>query len=441
MALASIALKNLRRQKKRSFLLGGAIAFGVLIVMIIDGFAGAFMQNVSENFANIAAGHIFVEGSEKSASGKTLSVIRDDTILMDVLKKTGIPAKYVSKRSTARGTLIFESRKTTVAIQGVDFSRESYLRERLILVQGSFDAMSDRQGLILSEPTARKLNAQIGDRLLFQLTTLTGQQNVGEMVLVAISPDNGLLSGFSSYANLSYMSELLDMGDGEYMNFGIYLPSLAGMDRYADEFYTELQTRANVKERKKAVGTDASAESPMARFFGGDTDKETWSGVRYSVSTLNDLPSSVKQIVNVLNGVSLAVLLVLFLIIMVGILNTFRMTMYERIREIGTMRALGMQRPQVRNLFLLEALFLALAGAIVGIAAAALVMAILSAFNLGLNSPIFMLLRNGHLSFKVPVWQAVENIAIIAALTLLAALLPARSAARLEPAQALRTTK
>ena len=116
---------------------------------------------------------------------------------MDVLEKTGIPAKYVSKRSTARGTLIFESRKTQTVVQGVDFSRESYLRDGLVLVKGSFDAMSDRQGLILSEPTARKLDVEIGDRLLFQLTTLTGQQNVGEMVLVAITPDNGLLSGFS----------------------------------------------------------------------------------------------------------------------------------------------------------------------------------------------------------------------------------------------------
>lgn len=441
MALASIALKNLRRQKKRSFLLGGAIAFGVLIVTIIDGFAGAFMQNVSENFANIAAGHIFVEASEKTESGKTLSVIRDDSVLMDVLQKTGIPSKYISKRSTARGTLIFESKKTQTAVQGVDFSRESYLRDGMVLVKGSFDAMRDRQGLILSEPTARKLNVEIGDRLLFQLTTLTGQQNVGEMVLAAISPDNGLLSGFSSYANLAYMNELLDMGDAEYQNFGIYLPSLAGMDRYADEFAAELATRAQVKERKKVSAADEADGNPMARFFGDASDKETWSGVRYSVSTLNDLLASVKQIVSVLNGVSLAVLLVLFLIIMVGIVNTFRMTMYERIREIGTMRALGMQRPQVRNLFLLEALFLALAGAVVGIAAASLVMAILSLFNLGLNSPIFMLLRNGHLSFKVPLVQAVGNVAIIAALTLLAALLPARSAARLEPAQALRTTK
>jgi ABC-type lipoprotein release transport system permease subunit len=51
------------------------------------------------------------------------------------------------------------------------------------------------------------------------------------------------------------------------------------------------------------------------------------------------------------------------------------------------------------------------------------------------------LLRNGHLSFSVPVWQAARNIAIITVLTLVAAWLPARAAARLEPAQALRTTK
>jgi putative ABC transport system permease protein len=440
-ALASIALRNLRRQKKRSFLLGGAIAFGVLIVTLIDGFAGAFMQNVSENFANIAAGHIFVSGREKTASGKTLSVIRDDSVLMEVLAKTGIPVKHLSKRSTARGTLIFESRKTQILIQGVDFSRETYLPERLTILQGSFDAMRDRQGLILSEPTARRLGVEIGDRLLFQLTTLTGQQNVGDMTLVAITPDTGILSGFSAYANLSYMSELLDMGSAEYESFGIYLPSLAGMDRYADAFYAELKTRANVEERKKPTAADAASSSPMAMFMGGGKDTETWEGVRYRVTTLNDMLSSVKQIVNVLNGVSLAVLLVLFLIIMVGILNTFRMTMYERIREIGTMRAIGMQQPQVRNLFLLEALFLALGGTVAGIALASLAMAVISAFSLGVDSPIFMLLRNGHLSFMVPVWKGAQNIAIIAILTLLAAWLPARSAARLLPAEALRTTK
>ncbi len=440
MALASIAFRNLQRQKKRSILLGSAIAFGVLIVTVINGFAGAFMQNVSENFANIAAGHIFVTGREKTASGKTISVIRDDTVLMGVLAKTGIPVKHLSKRSTARGTLIFESRKSQVMIQGVDFSRETYLTERLVPLRGGFAGMSDRQGLILSEPTARRLGAEIGDRLIFQLTTLTGQQNVGDLVLVAITPDTGMLSGFSAYANLSYMSELLNMGGSEYESFGIYLPSLAGMDRYADAFYAELKQRANVEERKKP-DAEAQGFGPRALMNFGAKETETWEGVRYRVTTLNDMLSSVKQIVNVLNGVSLGILVVLFLIIMVGILNTFRMTMYERIREIGTMRAMGMQQPQVRNMFLLEALFLALGGTIAGLALAAVAMGLISLVNLGVNSPLFILLRNGHLSFRVPILQAVRNLAIIAVLTLVAAWIPARAAARLLPAQALRTTK
>jgi putative ABC transport system permease protein len=441
MAFAAIALKNLNRQKKRSYLLGGAIAFGVLIVTLIDGFSGAFMRNVSENFSNIAAGHLFVEGSEKTASGKTLSVIHDDTVLMDVLGKTGIPTTYISKRSIAQGTLIFESRETQITIQGVDFANERSLTERLVLAKGSVAGMGERQGLVLSEQTATSLNAQIGDRLLFQLTTVSGQQNVGEMVLAATTPDNGLMSGYSSYANLSYLNELLDLGEDEYQTLGISLPSLSGMDHAADLFYAALKERANVKERTRTVDAGSGGMGPMAAFFGGGATDETWTGVRYRVFTLNDLLSSVKQIVNVLDMVSIGVLVVLFVIIMVGILNTFRMTMYERIREIGTMRALGMLRSGVRTLFLMEALFLALAGVAVGMAGAALVMGSLSLVNLGAHSPLFILLRAGHLSFHVPLLQALENIAIVAALTLVAAYIPARAAARLSPAQALRTTK
>lgn len=440
-AIALMALKNLNRQKKRSVLLGGAIAFGVLIIMVIDGFAGAFMQNVSENVADIAAGHIFVSGSVQSDSGKTFSVIRDDSILTQVIKETRIPSLYISKRSVARGTLIFESKQTQISVQGVDFSSEHYLTSRLILSQGSFAALSNHQGLILSEQTARKLNVQVGDDVLLQLTTVTGQQNVGDMTLVATTPDTGFVSDLSAYANLSYVNELLNLGAGEYQTLGIYLPSLSGMDRYANAFYADLKTKANVKERTKASTTAGFGMGGMGGFFGDTTSEGTWTGVRYSVTTLDDMLSSVKQIVGVLNSVSLGILIVLFVIIMVGILNTFRMTMFERIREIGTMRAIGMQRGQVRNLFLLEALFLALAGIVVGIALAALVMGILSLFNLGVDSPLFMILRKGHFSFTVPLGRGLMNIIIIVVLALCAAYLPARSAARLEPAQALRTTK
>ncbi|HUX52215.1 MAG TPA: hypothetical protein VMW73_15580, partial [Spirochaetia bacterium] len=75
-----MALRNLNRQKKRSFLLGGAIAFGLMIVTIINGFTGSFVQNVDENFSHLFAGHIFITGTEKLANGRRVSIIRDDAL-------------------------------------------------------------------------------------------------------------------------------------------------------------------------------------------------------------------------------------------------------------------------------------------------------------------------------------------------------------------------
>ena len=130
--------------------------------------------------------------------------------------------------------------------------------------------------------------------------------------------------------------------------------------------------------------------------------KETWSGVKYRVLTLNDYLQQVQQIVNVLNSASLVILLILFFIIMVGIMNTFRIIMYERIREIGTMRSIGMQRDEVRSLFLFEATLLAIGGVLAGIILALVIMGGVSLHNFGLNSPLFIILKNGHMTFSVP---------------------------------------
>ena len=144
------------------------------------------------------------------------------------------------------------------------------------------------------------------------------------------------------------------------------------------------------------------------------------------------------QIVDILNTAGLVILLVLFVIIMVGITNTFRMIMIERIKEIGTMRALGMQRSGIRSLFILEALFLSLGGAIAGLLLAGIVMLILSRIFWGFESPIFILLKNGYLTFKLIPPQMLLHFGIVAVLTILAAFFPARKAALLSPVDALR---
>ena len=436
MELIKLALRNLSRQKKRTFLLGGAIAFGLMIVTVINGFVGAFVSNISENFANLAAGHVFIQGVEKSSSGKEFDIIRDDSTLLAAAKETGIPAKYITKRSSFQGTLVFAGKSAQLTMQGVDFANETFLPERLIFKSGGMKGMGSKEGLVISEPTAKRLDVQIGDRILVQMKTYTGQNNVGEFAIAGITVDPGILGSISGYANKTYVNELLNLGPEDYQSLGFYLPSLKGMDKYGLDLYENLRKKTQVFDRVKPEQGQNFVRQMMSQ-----SKKETWSGIKYRVLTLNDMLSQVQQIVNVLNSASLVILVVLFLIIMVGIMNTFRIIMYERIREIGTMRSIGMQRDEVRSLFLYEAIFLAIGGVLAGILIALLIMGGVSIVNFGTNSPLFIILKNGHMTFSVQLGKTLIDVFIVAALTILAAYFPARSAARLDPAEALRTVK
>ncbi len=78
------------------------------------------------------------------------------------------------------------------------------------------------------------------------------------------------------------------------------------------------------------------------------------------VSSMYETASAVLQLESALNIITIAAVLVLFFIILIGVVNTLRMSVKERTREIGTIRAIGMQRKHVRALFVYEATMLAL---------------------------------------------------------------------------------
>ena len=432
-----IALRNLTRQKKRTILLAAAIAFGLYIITMINGFTGSFIENVSENFSDLMAGHIFIEGVEKSESGKTLSLVRNDDKLMAAIEETAVPWKYLTKRSDMNATLIFEGEDAQQQVTGADWDSEEYFKERIILKEGTFDDLqAEQQGIILSDKAAEKLNVEIGDRMLVKCRTFTGQQNVGEFVLSATMIDASLLGGSTAYANISYVNELLNLGRDEYMSLGIYLDDPDLIDDSADRLYENLLTKVSLFDR-----TAADDDENMIIAMLEQADEEEWDGLRFRLVTLNDIMKEVQQIVDVLNTAALIILLVLFGIIMVGVTNTFRMVLMERTREIGTMRAVGMQRGIVRKLFLYEAFLIAVIGVITGLVLAGVTMFILMQIYWGVDTPAFMLMKNGYMTFRISGWQVLFNFVIVSALTLLAAFFPSNKAAGLQPADALRSTK
>ncbi len=400
----------------------------------MNSFTAGFVENVQENFSHFFAGHVFLTGYEKSPSGRLITVIREDDVLIEAIESLeNLPLQYLSRRSSLEGTLIFEGESIRQEVVGVNWQEEGFLSERLILREGSMEqVLVDPRALVLNEKMAARLNVEIGDTLLVQLQTVTGQQNVGELILAATSVDTGFFSAVSAYAHRSHVNRLLNISEDEYISLGLFLKDMLLMEREAQALSGALEEKLSLVPRFSGPRGFQEQRNQLL--------EEQWEGTRYQLFTIGDFLEPLNQIASTLNTVGLVVVLILFVIIMVGVTNTFRMIIYERTREIGTMRSLGLQRGGVRGLFLLEALLLSLGGALVGLIAAFLVALILSLINFGMDNQFFIILKNGHLFFKVLPAQIAGNIAVIGVLTLLAALIPASRAAKLDPAHALRKT-
>jgi putative ABC transport system permease protein len=267
------------------------------------------------------------------------------------------------------------------------------------------------------------------------MSTVTGQSSVGEVELVATFEDPQAIGISRSYMHLATLNELIGLDQDNFQSLNVYLGDARRMNQAAAELTQLLSEDLSVVERQ-----EQTQEAGFAAFgFGGGSDEEPWEGVRYRVTTLEDVLGQVLAILETVDAVALVVFLALLVITMVGITNTYRMVVLERRNEIGTMRALGMHRKQIRNLFLSEASLTALLGVVVGMIVAAVLM-----FAFGLidfsGSAVEFITQNGSLQFIVAPGVAVRNVLIVLVVSAAAAYFPARRAARLRPVDALRAT-
>ncbi|MFP4165059.1 MAG: ABC transporter permease [Chitinispirillaceae bacterium] len=157
------------------------------------------------------------------------------------------------------------------------------------------------------------------------------------------------------------------------------------------------------------------------------------------VQSMYESASAVLKLEQVLNLITFSAVIILFFIILIGVINTLRMTIKERTREIGTIRAIGMQRNEVRNVFLLETGMLALFSSLIGTVLAFVMIQILSLVEIEAgDNPMGMLLSNGHLNFASSAAATVFFILLIIFIAVATAFFPARKAAKLSAADALR---
>jgi putative ABC transport system permease protein len=155
--------------------------------------------------------------------------------------------------------------------------------------------------------------------------------------------------------------------------------------------------------------------------------------------TQNAQLAQIRQFLDALLGVTYFVLTVFLVIILTGILNTYRVLVHERTKEIGVLRALGMQRGTVRFLFIVEAALLGLFSVLIGFLLGFLLLKVLGGLDLSVIPGSGLILENGHLRTEMNSRTTLLNGLLMIGTTILAAWGPARRAGQIRPVDAMRS--
>lgn len=154
----------------------------------------------------------------------------------------------------------------------------------------------------------------------------------------------------------------------------------------------------------------------------------------FQTQSVKDTQKFLNQIIGVLRGIVVAFGVIAIVASIFGIINTLYISVLQRTREIGLMKALGMRKRDISRLFRFEAAWIGFIGGILGSLIALILGTVLNPF---ITKKLSLGAGNKLLIFKPT--QILALIIILIIVAILAGLLPARKAARLDPITALRT--
>ena len=407
----NLAARNLTRYRRRTLLTSLLITLGVTALLIFLAAAGSFKQTMIGSITDSMLGHLQVHRKGYTASidnlPLNLSLQPKAVSRIEEMLKAEPEILAYSKRVKLGAMFSNFTENTSIRLNGVDPAAEDAtvpgLRQRINDGDKTGTLVSPGKVLI-PQLLARGMKVKVGDQVVLVVTNSSGSVNGKPFTVGGILDGVTGPGGRDGYIHIDDARELLRMEQPEVMEIAVRLKSLAKLG--------EVQQRLS-----KALDEIRNKEDKPA------TELHLWSDL-----------SPFASIVRMIDLMTLFIRIMLIAIVLVSVMNVMLMAVYERIREIGTLAAIGTQPGKLMAIFLIEGLLLGLAGALAGIALSYGIIALLNAYPV-----VFSFGREQITLYPGLDFIEVPGVILLAVLVSgLASLQPAWRAARMDPIQALR---
>jgi ABC-type lipoprotein release transport system permease subunit len=414
--LLVLAWRNLWRHRKRTVITLSSIAIGFGLAVLSIGIGDGSHNSLIRNAIKLGEGHLTVQPRgyiEAPANHKYLS---DGLALSKKLMALNIPAN-IEPRISLQVLSSTANNSVGAALEGLSSQKDPRI-EMLepLLVKGAWIKPGDRRGVVIGDGMARKLKAKIGSKVVL----MAGKK------------------GGDSQAQLGRVR-------------GIFNSKIAEMDDYL--ILSDIQFAQRFLEGE---GAD-SAKQPATRIaiFLDDPDSlPLWkdnvkSAVESDQVIAMDWQEMMPQLVQfiIIDDAGNYVFLILILIMVVfGVLNTVLMSVLERTREFGLLRALGLSRRSLLTLVFCESLLLGLLAIVAGWAVGGSIHLWFAHHGIdftammGESGNVMMGAVMDPIIYTELSWDRITQLTtIIFTVTLASGIYPAIKAARVTPVEALRT--
>ena len=373
-----IARQNAMRSPRRTASTAAALTIGVALVAFITIFASSVQTSVNDSIGTGFRGDYIISPVNQFSFGGVGPKLGDQLAAID-----GVDT--VTAINIVPGQLVLPNgSKPTDVLGGVDPETFDQVFEAK-MAQGSIAGLTD-DGIAVDKTLAKQEGLEIGDTV--KVTAQSGRKH--DFEVEAISDDPALLGRWT-----------------------VTRDAVTGLSPEPSDYQLGV---------KASSGTDPeSLRAPIKKVLKAYPTMKVQDREQFT----NSIVKTISTLLNVIYGL----LLVSIVIAVIGIANTLSLSIHERTRELGLLRATGMLRSQLRSSVRWEAVIVAAMGTVVG-----------TALGLVLSyTMVKVLVSQGITTFDVPVGGVIVVVIFGAALGVAASLWPAYKASKLNVLDAIAT--